>query len=662
VIRRLPWELLAVAVLAVTRALPVDGGWLGLRLAGATLCLLVPGMLIARALGHASASAALAWSLGGLFAASAAMFAVGGSLWLALGLYGGIGLAAAPLALRRPLRAPSRWVWLVLGLGLAFGIALWWVAPPLDGDALFHMARIRKLDAFGSLHLRTVDEFRDGGLHPGYAFPLWHVLLALVGRLAGVDPSLALTHEATVLAPLAFLVAYEAGAAVFRSVWGGLAALFPQVGLIALAPGRGGAYTSLALPATAARQLLVTAVIALFFHFVRKPSWQLAAAVSAGELGLAVVHPTYAIFVAIPLAGYAVARALLARREVVRGAIGLAALAVPAGAFGLWLLPLVRETASHNPSPAEQARGLKHYAGQLDVFSLHRFRLAPEVFGRTGAVAVAALLLVPLAGLAARRRWAAFVLGGSVAVLGIELLPFLFTRFSDAVSLSQARRAAGFVPFAFALAGGAFVAARFLRVLVLPAALAAGIVLQHLYAGDFSYGGAGGPAYAAWIALYGGGAALVLAAVSPWKLELERPGLVAAAASLLFVVPVAVEGLTPWSVKPRETKELTPGLIRALRTDVPKGEIVFSDDTTSYRIAAWAPVYVANALPGHVADTKANRPYARREDSRRFFRTGDLAIPRRYHARFLVVNTARNKLKFDLPRLYKDERYSLYRL
>src|SRR5207253_8189432 len=107
---------------------------------------------------------------------------------------------------------------------------------------------------------------------PGYAFPLWHALMALVGRLAGVDPSAVLMHEATVLSPLAFVLAYEAGAAVFRSAWGGLAALFPQVALIALAPGRGGAYTALALPATAARQLLVPAVLALFFEHAHRPS------------------------------------------------------------------------------------------------------------------------------------------------------------------------------------------------------------------------------------------------------------------------------------------------------------------------------------------------------------------------------------------------------
>ena len=57
------------------------------------------------------------------------------------------------------------------------------------GDGLFHEARVRKLVELGSLHLRTVDEFRDGGLHPGYAFPLWHGFLAVVAKLSGLDPA-----------------------------------------------------------------------------------------------------------------------------------------------------------------------------------------------------------------------------------------------------------------------------------------------------------------------------------------------------------------------------------------------------------------------------------------------------------------------------------------
>jgi hypothetical protein len=73
-------------------------------------------------------------------------------------------------------------------------------------------------------------------------------------------------------------------------------------------------------------------------------------------------------------------------------------------------------------------------------------------------------------------------------------------------------------------------------------------------------------------------------------------------------------------------------------------------------------VYVANALPGHVADTKANRPYARRADARTFFRTGNLAIPRRYGATWLVLDRNRSKLRPDLPQAYTDSRYVLYRL
>ena len=69
------------------------------------------------------------------------------------------------------------------------------MAGQVEGDGLFHLARIRKLMAFDSLHLRTVDEFRDGGLHPGYAFPLWHGFLAGVARIAGVDPEQVVRHE-----------------------------------------------------------------------------------------------------------------------------------------------------------------------------------------------------------------------------------------------------------------------------------------------------------------------------------------------------------------------------------------------------------------------------------------------------------------------------------
>jgi hypothetical protein len=111
-----------------------------------------------------------------------------------------------------------------------------------------------------------------------------------------------------------------------------------------------------------------------------------------------------------------------------------------------------------------------------------------------------------------------------------------------------------------------------------------------------------------------------------------------------------------------ELAKLSPGLVEAVRRDVGRGIIVYSDPETSFRLAAFAPVYIAVAPPGHVADTPENRPYERARDARRFFRTGDLAIPRGYDAAYVVVDGLRSDLRLDLPVAYQDERFTLYRL
>jgi hypothetical protein len=670
VIRRVPWELLALPALGIARLLPETGVGLWARLFAATACLLLPGALVARALKAPGFSAAFAWALGALFAAMTVVFLVHSSLDLALVLLAVVAAAALVAVLKG--RAPEGSVpreWLapaaVALAGLIFGIALWSLTRHLTGgDDYFHLARVRKLLDFGGLSLRSVDEFRDGGLHPGYAFPLWHSFLALVAKLGGVDPERVVLREATVLVPAAFLVAWESGKAVFRSAWGGLAVLLIQVSMFALAAGSGGSYTALALPATLSRQVLVPAVIALFFAYVAKRSRAGIATLAVATLGLALVHPTYALFVLIPLAGYVAARTLLARAEILEGVAALAAVAAPAAAVALWLRPIAKETASVDPSKDELQRALVHYKGQLDVLAGGSYRLAPELFGRSGAIAVMALFAVPLAVFGARRRWGAFVLGGFLAVLLLTLVPTLFMHFADVVSISQARRVAGFVPFPFAVAGAAAVLARLLSVGALFVGLGAGIAFQLAYPGDFGYTlGQGGPAAATWVALFGGGAALVVAIFLPRRFgELDRMGPIAAATAALAVLPVALHGFTHWDEKAARTPGLTAGLVRALRTEVPKKAVVFSDDTTSYSIAAFAPVYVANALPGHVADTKANHPYERRDDAAAFFRTGDLRIPRRYGATWIVVDRERYpKLRLDLRRAYQDGKYALYR-
>ena len=628
------------------------------RLALATGLVLAPGAIAARAVGVRSTSATLAWGLGAVFAATGIVFLVHASLGLALVLLLVVALVAAPLAIRRaPLpELPGRGrVW---AAGAVLGMLLWHVAGEIGGDGLFHLARVRKLIDLGGLHLTTVDEFADGGLHPGYAFPLWHAFLALVAKVSFADPGEVVLHEPTVLAPLAVLVAYEAGYAIFGRAAPAAAAAGAAVAIAVMAPGHGGAWTALALPATASRQILVPAALALALQAMREPSRGLLATAGLASLVLAAVHPTYAIFLWAPFVGFLAVRWVWRREPVRPGALALGALVVPAGLFLVWLLPVVRSTASVSPGSPERARGFVHYAGQLNG-TADRFSLAPEVFGRTGAVAVAALLLIPLTALAARRRWAAYVVGGSLVIFAITLVPWFFTPFADVVSLSQARRLAGFLPFTFALAGGMEVLAALLGPLVAPVALGAGILLQWQYPGDFGYTlEQGGPAWATWVAVAGSAVAFV-AGLRHARSRAAR----AAVASALVLLPTYVHGLANWSPSPaRPASPLTPGLVAALKAKVPAGAIVASDPETSYRIAATVPVYLCTAPPGHVADTTKNRPYERRAEWRRFVRTGDLAIPRHCGAAWIVTDARSFGRRLQLPVVYRDGRYTLYRL
>ena len=629
-----------------------------LRLALATGLVLMPGAILARALGVRSTSATLAWGLGAVFGAMGVVFVVHASLTLALVLLAVVALAAAPFAIRRAIVPPIPGRTAVWVAGALLGLLLWAVAGEIGGDGLFHLARVRKLTELGDLSLSSVNEFADGGLHPGYAFPLWHGFLALVAKVAFAEPAEVVLHEPTVLAPLAVLVAYEAGYAVFRRVTPAAASAGAAVAIAAMAPGHGGAYTALALPATASRQLLVPAALALALGAMRRPSLGILASAGIASLVLAVVHPTYAIFLWIPFGGFLAVRWAWRQEQMRTGVLALGALVVPAGLFLVWLVPVVRSTASVSPDASERARAFDQYAGQLDG-AVDHFSLAPQVFGRSGAVAVAALLLVPLTALASRRRWAAYVVGGFLAIFAITLVPWLFTPFSDVVSLSQARRLAGFVPFGFAFAGGMGVLASLLGPLAAPFALAAGLVLQWQYPGDFGYAvDQGGPAWATWIAVAGAVVALVLGLRRLRSIEAT-----AAVASALLLLPTFVHGLSEWSASAeRRPSPLTPGLVDALRTTVPAGDVVFSDLESSYRIAATAPVYVCNAPPGHVADTNRNRPYVRRAQWRRFNRTGELGIPRRCGAAWIVIDRDRFDTRLALPVAFRDGRYTLYRV
>jgi hypothetical protein len=603
-----------------------------LRLAVATGLVLLPGKLVARALGQRTLASTVAWTMAALFVAWALVFALHGSILYAVLVLAAIASVALGVGGRRRPERPPLLRSAVGAVAILLGLALLHVEGAVVGDGLFHEARVRKLVDLGHLHLRTLDEFKDGGLHPGYAFPLWHELLAVVSWISGLDPDTVLRHEPSVLVPIAAVLAWEAGVAVFGSPWAGIAVALVQVGWFCLAPGHGGSYATLALPGTAARQLLVPAAITLVFFWVHNRHWGTLAAVAAIFGALTLVHPTYAPFLLVSL----VAATALRPREWREWGLALAAAIVPTALVVLWLKPVADETLSRNPKGSTLLTSLHQYASELVVTNDHHYRLAASVPGRAGALAVAALLAVPVAGLAARQRWAAFAVGGTVLMLALMEVPWLFVHLSDAISLSQSRRAAGFAPLAFALVGAALLLAR--SVLVLPLALGAGIALQILWPGDFDYGlRHGGPGLATWIALVGG--AVALAVGLAFRLHLPRShDLRATLAIGLLVVPVAVHGFSRWSPEhPSDPDALPAATIHELRTKVPARSVVIGPTELSYRVVAAAPVYVVALPVAHVANTTANRPYVRRHDVNKWLAGKDPVVPEAYGATWRIL-------------------------
>src|SRR5262245_41205113 len=338
----------------------MSGLWLCLRLVFGFGVVLAPGVIVARSLGVRRASAAVAWSLTLVFAALAVTFAAGASLDLTLLLVIGGGLVALAVSLRRSawdVPVPRRgWM---LAAGAVLGLLLWRVAGNVGGDGFFHLARVQKLLAFDDLSLESANEFPDGGLHPGYAFPLWHGFLALVAKVSGADPVDVVLHGPTVLAPFVVVLGFAAGWALFRRVVPAAASTAAGVAMVAMAPGAGGAYTALALPATASRQLLLPAALALALEATRKPTPALLASAGAASLVLAVVHPTYAIFLWVPFAGFLAVRWLWVRRDAQSGGLALAALVVPAFLFLVLLVPIAADTVPVNPDTGWRRPGVE---------------------------------------------------------------------------------------------------------------------------------------------------------------------------------------------------------------------------------------------------------------------------------------------------------------
>lgn len=607
--------LAAPAILGIAHALPGNGAGLAVRLtAAAVIVLVLPGALIVRAVAPTARpalalAAAVPVSLAVCFLTLALTFAAGGSLSLAVAIFAVLATGALLASLRAESVSIDRTdLWalaVVLLLGAVACGVVWWAAGALSGQELYDLARVRKLDSAPELFSNAVvDEFRDGGPAPDSAFPLWHGLLALVARLAGVDPAGAVQHLGGLLVPLALGLAYAAGRELFGTVAGGLATALAQLALVSL-PGAGGwTAARLAEPAVAALLLLVPVLLALVFAWVseRRPAWLVLAAVAS--LCLASVRISYAAFVAIGLAGFALARLACGREgraDAGPVALALAAVLVPAGLYFAWLSPVALDTNAFLPATAYRTAAVRLHDGALTRAG-GLFALEPGQLAHGGAPVVVGLLAVAVAAVAVRNRFGSFVVGATLAVAVVALVPPLFRPFSDVLTLTEAMRIGLLLPLPFALAGLATVAAARRRAALVPAA-----ALGAAAVAAFGSVPPSGPAWPVWVAVAGCLLALALRPTLPGVAD--RRATLAVAVAL--TAPLIVGGLVRVDRDRPDPRRLPAGLVAAVRELVPVRAVVLADLGSAYRLSAEAPVTVVGIPPARAAATGANEPRAR---------------------------------------------------
>jgi hypothetical protein len=689
----------SMAAAVIARYLPGSGVGLVLKLvAGCYVVLLLPGALTLGALRWKTslplaAAGSLVGSLLCVFVALALTFLIHASLSFTIALLGAISLVALSVALLRPQHGENavnatgltdrgnRFSQAaVIVLGVLFGVAVSLALPAVMGDGLEHLSRARKLAEFNVLvSVAGIDQYRGAGFDPGYAFPLWHAVLALIARVMRMDVADVIRFLPVVLAPLSLLLLYTAGANLFASWVGGITTVVAEVARMGFSfsaekrlTGAGWfVYTS--WPGQGSILLLVPALLALTLTYVQSGTSKLLVGVAAGGFVLSVVHASYAPFVAIVLLGFLVAHLWLRssdRTGTKRIAIALGILLLSSALYFVWLLPTLKTATFFQSGGSDRSRVFAHYEDQLDVYNHSSFRLAPEFIasGSGGAVSLVALFAIPTALVSSRRRWSAYVLGGSLAILAIALTPPLFAKFSDFASVSQGRRlVAFFLPWSFAVTGGVLFLSRF-KIAAVVAAAAAGFILPVVYPTSWATGSAlRGPGWPVWFAVVGGTAALLIGRFFSRE-EARVASFWPVAIALAFVTPIVFAGLSDLTHRSDE-RALTPGLVEAVRQNVDQREVVFSTLEASYRIQAYAPVYVAAVPRGHARPTRANAHLQRVSDVARFFSAGTSNSVRRslltkYDATWIVVVKGEPYPArfFDpLVPVYEDDRYALYR-
>ena len=674
--QRIPFAAVIVAsvvVCALLMALPDTFPWWPLKFVAAVYTLLlVPGATILRIIGWprspaTALAASAAWSIVALAPGFALVFVLDRGLDVALWWLVLVVVVALVVGRGKPVAMDLRIdATLLLLIATVVGFAALAAAARHHnfGDSLEHVGRLRKLTEL--MPPRGLTEINllppSTGLHPGYAFPMWHGFIGLVTRLSGIDEAVAFRTLPSVLIPVVAAAIYRSGRSMFGTRAAGVATWLAFLAVFAF-PDRGvGIFDRLSYPGWLSVFLLWPLVLDRTFDYLdnggREPPWTIAAA----SFIVTAIHASYAPLMIMVLGAFAVVRFLTVRdrAELRPLAIVMAAVTVPFLLMLIWVYP-VAKTSGSTVLYRDTFRSLLDRSDGLQ-------RIKPGYVTRGGAAALAALLLAPLAAAAARTRAASFIGAGTALVILTLIVSFVFTPYADIMSVSQGRRLLYYLPWAFALVGAALILGRF-RYYAVAGALAAGTALQLWYPGDFEYKmAAPGPGWVAWISALA--CLVVLGLGIAGRLNLRYASSWALPIVIAFVAPIAAAGIPDARFGRTDDTGLPPTMMDAVSENVDRDDVLMAPRETAYRLTGHLPIYVVAVTPAHGGDTLINRHEERRLDVRDFFERNvspeeGEAILERWDPDWLLVDKRMNypeEVVAGIEPVFEGGTYALYPL
>jgi hypothetical protein len=635
--RILPAPVALAVALAAVLVLP---GWALLRAAD------LDGRLDAVTIAAASPAAGLVPWAGALAVAVAAGLSLDAALVLVAGATAVL-LASAPprLPVRPGPRALRRAAAAVAALIAVAVVAGRWQTG-LQGDALFHAGRVRKLVALPELSLSGVSTYADGALHAGYPFPVLHAAQAGAIRLARIDASAAYPDLAPAFAIMVALAAFAAGRLLAGSAVGAIVAILATWEALTRSDGPLGYAQQ---PASFTFLVLFPLALGLLAAAFDQPRDRRLAAAALTAVALVVaVHNTYAL----PLVAMAVAGAVACRRGV---GMALAAVAfVAIGYAAVYWAAL---------AGAPRAAGRTVEDGGFALWDGHAVALSAGTLLRDRPHVVLVLLALPALLLVRRGRhgMAAAFAGGALALVA---LPFVTTAVVEVVGAGQARRMAAAVPWPLAGAVAVGVAAAELRT---PWLLAASFAVAAASLAVALVGTGSGWALAVAIAV-----TLAVAALVAWRAvrgeEIAPRAAVAArpAAAVLLLAALlsgavldrggeVLDRARDGTPAPRAV--VSPGLVSFLRGHdggLPvvlapaRGSRADGYSGVAYQLVGRADVYAVAIAEAHSRAEPKNHPAERRRAVREFFSPAASdaerrRILRRYDVDLVVVDAVRQR-------------------